>query len=156
MLGLQLAVCVGNLENAVTVVLNGAGFVDLDMAAVGGDNRFPGAQEGIQRYLIGLGAADQKMHIRLGASAEMADPISGPAAVVVHTIAYGQFQIGLAKGVQHPGVGAIAVVVSKMEHMCYLIEPMLLRTRARLRRASARRSSVSEACLLSKVCLARS
>lgn len=125
LLGSQFAGLGGNQEDTVAVMLNCAGFMNLDMAGIGSDNTLPGTQECAKGGFIGLGATHDKVDIRTVTMAQATDQFLGTMAVRVNTITGGQFQIGLAKGLHDLRMSAIAIIVSKMKHkkipllLCY-------------------------------------
>ena len=65
----QLAVGSKHVADLVAGGLNGAGFVGVDVSCVGADHCLIRRQQSGYHHLIGLGAADQKVHVRLGSFA---------------------------------------------------------------------------------------
>ena len=114
--GSELSVGTGDGDDLVACALDGPGFVDVDMARVGGDHRLIGLQHGLNHQQVRLGAAHQEVYVRLGGGAEAADELPRLLAAGVQAIASGLFEIGIGEGLQHLGVGALAVVVSETVH----------------------------------------
>ena len=87
--GCQLAVrCVSGAD-LMTGGFDGAGFVNVDVTGVGGNDRLIGAQQRVDDYQISLRAAYQKMDIGVRCIAHAADGVTGGFAKRVHTIADG-------------------------------------------------------------------
>lgn len=75
-------------------MLDGAGLVNVDMAALGGDHAVVSAQQRIEHDLIGLRTADEKKDLCLWAANGSTDLLFGLLAVTVRAIACELLKIG--------------------------------------------------------------
>ena len=112
----QLAVHMGGGADLVARGLDGPGFMDVDVARIGGDGCFPGPQSRGNDRLIGLGAAHQKMDVGIGTLEPVANLLSGLPAVGVQPIAHGGAEIGPVQRFHHLGQRALGVVVAEKIH----------------------------------------
>ena len=103
----------GERKDLVSGGLHGARLVAVDVGGLGGDDPLPGPQEGGDGGEVGLGAADEELHLGLGALAQVPDQILRPAAVGVVSVAGVALQVGLRQGGEDLGVGAEGVVVAE-------------------------------------------
>src|SRR5699024_6815412 len=81
--GGQFAVHGGAGNALVAGGLDGAGLVDADVAAGGGDGRLIGTQEGRNGGGVGLGAAHQQVDVGVGTADGLADQVMGAGRVGV-------------------------------------------------------------------------
>ena len=86
-LGIQLAVGVGQGEDLMTGILHRAGFVGVDMTGGGGDDTLKFREHCGDNGGIGLCATYQKLHIGLRALAGSPNFLSGGGTVIVCAIA---------------------------------------------------------------------
>ena len=81
--GGQLAFLRGKGEYFVTTPLDGTGFMDIHVAAVGGDDAFIRAEDAVDHGGIGLGAADEEFHLCLRRGACFSDAFAGGVRDVI-------------------------------------------------------------------------
>ena len=86
------------------------------MGRIGGDDRLVGPQEGGDGQKVCLGAAGEKVDVRLRSGADPADGLPGVVAHGVQGVAAGLLQIGVHQALEDFGVGALAVVVAEAVH----------------------------------------
>src|SRR5699024_4696832 len=119
--GGQLAVCGGTGDAFVAGGLDGAGLVDADVGAGGGDHRFIGPQEGGDGGGVGLGAAHQDVDGGVRPADGGLDQPAGPGRVGVGGIAGVALGVGGGHGLQDGGVAALAVIVGETDHLAALL-----------------------------------
>ena len=81
--GGQLAFLGGESEHFVTTPLDGAGFMDIYVTAVGGDDAFIRAEDAVDHSGICLGAADEEFHLCLRRGACFSDAFAGGVRDVI-------------------------------------------------------------------------
>ncbi|KXT83465.1 hypothetical protein STRDD11_01492 [Streptococcus sp. DD11] len=97
LLGSQFAVLAGDFQDLMAAKLNGPGFMDTDMAALGGDDALVGAEQRCDDDLIGLGAPDQKPNLRLRTLAGFPDSSFGRGGELIAAVAAGLHHIGFCQ-----------------------------------------------------------
>ena len=96
--GGELPVGAGDGDDLVARALDGPGFVDVDVARVGGDHRLIGLQHGLNHQQVCLGAPHQEVDVRVRRGAEGADEVPRFLAEGVQAVAPGLLKIGFGEG----------------------------------------------------------
>lgn len=99
-------------------VLNGAGFVHVNVSGVSGQYPLIGAQRVGNDGGVALCASDKKVYGGVRIADGAADGLSCFFAVRVFPVAYGLFHIGFHKALENPGMCAFVVVALKLYHIC--------------------------------------
>ena len=94
-------------------ILDGAGFVDADMAGFCGNHTFIRLQHGIDNHLVRLGSAGKEIDIRIRYADGLANANSGLFAERIVSVAGHLLQIGGHQSFQYSGVSSLTVVVLK-------------------------------------------
>ena len=81
-------------EHLVPAMLDGAGLVNVDVSALGGDHAVISAQQRIEHDLIGLRTADEEEDLCLRAANGSTDLLFGLLAVTVRAVACELLKIG--------------------------------------------------------------
>ena len=116
LLGRDLAVVGGQGDDLVAGGLDGAGLVAVDVAADGGQNALPGAEDGGNDRGVGLGAAHQEVDIGLRRLAGGPDLLPGGVAVLVLAVAHGLHHIRFVQLCHQGGVGTLQIIAVEIDH----------------------------------------
>ena len=111
------AVLVGQGQALVAGGLDRAGLMHVDMAGLGAEHAFVGAQSRRDDGHVGLGAADEEMHRALLAGEGLADGVGSLLAVVVGAVARGLFKVGGGQLLQDRRVAALEVIAVQADHI---------------------------------------
>ena len=117
--GGQLAFLRGKGKHFVTTPLNGAGFMDIHMAAVGGDDAFIRAEDADAHGGIGLGAADEDFHFCFWCGAGCSDAFAGGVRDVIQSVAGRGLVVCFRKTTENIRMAAFLVVGGEGEGMVY-------------------------------------
>ncbi len=101
-------------QNLVSVRLDRAGLMDIDVAAVRRDHALIHPKEGIDHRRIALGAAEEKIDLRVRGGAGQADPLPRRLGKGILPIARFALEIALRKPLQDPGMSALQIITRKM------------------------------------------
>ena len=116
----DLALLAGHGDDLVSRRLDRSRLVDVDMAALGGDHALVGAQRGGYDREVGLCAADEEMYVGVGHAAELPYVTAGRLAVRVLAVTRRLFHVCGGEPLQYKGVGPLAVVAFKTDHLSHL------------------------------------
>ena len=116
LVGIDFAFLVLQRQDLVTVKLHRAGLVGVNMAGGGADHTLKFLQHRGNHDGVGLGAAHQKLHICLLATAGFFDLLCRAGAVGIAAVAGLHLQIGVDQLLQHLGVGTGYVITFKGNH----------------------------------------
>ena len=103
-------------QDFMTGCFDRTGLVGRNMGKLGADCRFPRTEKGGESGLIRLGAADQKMNVRVRAGKNLFDLCGGFCAVFVLAVAGGRFQVGFDQCRKDSRVSAFGIVVFQVDH----------------------------------------
>ena len=112
----ELAALLRQGQDLVAGELDGPGLVGADVAGPGAEDALPGAEQGVDDKLIGLGAAHEKADPPLRAGAGGEDLLRGAPAVGVRAVARQGFQVRLHETAQDLRMGPGDVVTGKGKH----------------------------------------
>ena len=106
----QLAVFVGQCEDLMPAVLDGAGFVNADMTGIGGDHTLIRAQERVDHRRVRLRAADKEIDRRPGTRAGGTDLFSRGVGQRVEAVAGGLDEIRFRQAFKNLRVSALHII----------------------------------------------
>ena len=106
----------GKNEDLMAAVLDGSTFVHVDVCRLGSHHSLVTSQEGIDDRSIGLRPTHKKLHQGIWCLASLTNEFLSLGTIVVGTIAYGVFKIGLDKALHHFGMCTCSIVGSEIQH----------------------------------------
>ena len=112
----QLAVMLGQGQYLVAGELDSSRLMSGDMPRSSGDHALIAAQQRGDHRGVGLGAAHQKVHVPLRATAGRQNFFLRAVAVSVMAVAGLLFQIGLHQPPKDGRMGSFAIIVFKIQH----------------------------------------
>ena len=104
----------------MTAVFDGAGLVDADVAALGGNNCLIGPQEGGDGGGVHLGAPHQEVDGGLRRGAQTADGVRRHLTAGVAAIARAAYVVYLGQSLPYRRMGPGTVIIAEVDHIPYL------------------------------------
>lgn len=110
----HLALVAGQHEDLVPRGFDRPGLVDVDMPRIGRQHPFVTPQQSVDDRGVGLGAADQEVHLGLRNSAGLADEFPGVFRMGIAAVPRTLLEIGLGEAAHHFGMRPFHVVAVEM------------------------------------------
>ena len=105
-------------------MLYGSGLVNVDVARIGAYHPLPGAEDGGDDGGVGLGAADEEVHLRIGSAAGFLYEAACIPAMGILAVAGSLLQVAAGEGLQYLGKAALQVVAVEASHCCESINSL--------------------------------
>ena len=125
LLGSELAVLARKRQYAVAYMLNSTGLMRIDMAGNSAVNSLMRTQCGADNRQVGLGAANEKMHVSFRAGEGFSNQFACFVAIGVKAVAVSLFHVGLHEFFEDCRMAAFGVVTVKT--ISHLQSPSILK-----------------------------